>query len=162
MVEIMKTLETENEKDWRVFRHGIPTDESIKFNEENADDEEDVADKDGDVRECAMNLDEFKVTTCVDCQKNIEEKDAWWYHGDAYCKECYHAYLDEDQGKEVDVYQVGTTSGGGCAGKSGCCGLGRDDTQRNHARSSLKGEGLVDYQASRHAGIDRALTGDER
>ena len=90
-LETMKLLETAAEKDWRVFRHGIPTIESKKFNEENEESEEDQDDKideeDG-VRKCAMNIDEFQVDTCVDCQKEVESKDAWWYHGKSYCEKC--------------------------------------------------------------------------
>ena len=111
VLEIMKMLEATAEKDWRVFRHGTPTIESKKFNEEIEEEQDDKVDDEDGVRKCAMNVDEFQVETCVDCQKEVEHKDAWWYHGKSYCEKCYHSYLTEDRSGVVEMYQANITSG---------------------------------------------------
>ena len=68
----------------------------------------------------------------MDCNKEVESKAAWWCHGDAYCGECYHSYLDGSGGDRegcVEVCQVDATLGGGIDRDPGCRGKCRDGSQ---------------------------------
>ena len=71
VLEVMKMLEATAEKDWRVFRHGTPTIESKKFNEEVEEEHDDKVDDEDGVQKRAMNFDEFQVETCVDCGRVV-------------------------------------------------------------------------------------------
>ena len=136
ILEVMKTLEATTETDWRVFRHGTPTLESKKFNEESEEEQCDAVDPEKDTRKCAMNLDEFRIETCVDCNNEVDSKDVWWYRGCAYCEECYHSYLAVDK-YSIEAYQVNAISGGGSGDDLGSRGLGRDGDQVSQSQPCL-------------------------
>ena len=125
--ELLQKLEGGSEKDWRVFRHGVATEEAKRFHEEDSGDEgaekqQEGAEKlreaqgaekqreENDVENqgldtepgCAMDVRPFETIDCADCKKQYDSDEVWWYKQQPYCPACYTSYFGtNEQEKET-------------------------------------------------------------